>query len=142
MTSTHTRLLALLGHPVAHSRSPAMMHAALAALELDASYLAFDVAPARLEDAVRGLRALGFSGANVTLPHKRAVLALCDDADPIARACGAANTLVPLGNGRLMACNTDAPGAAMALAEGGVDLHGARVVLFGAGGAARAVAVG
>jgi shikimate dehydrogenase len=137
-----TRLLTLLGHPVAHSRSPAMMRSALASFAIDATYVACDVLPPQLPDAVRGLRALGFAGANVTLPHKRAVLALCDEADPIARACGAANTLVPLRDGRLLACNTDAPGAAAALAEGGVDLAGATVVLFGAGGAARAVAVG
>ena len=69
-----TRLVALLGHPVAHSRSPAMMSAAFRALGLDAVYLARDVPPGALGDAVRGLRALGFTGANVTIPHKLSLI--------------------------------------------------------------------
>jgi shikimate dehydrogenase len=141
VTSARTGWYALLGHPVAHSRSPAMMTAALRALRIDAVYLAHDVTPDALERAVRGLRALGCAGANVTVPHKRAVLAVCDVLDPVARAVGAVNTLVLEDDG-IRGCNTDAEGAMEALMDAGAEVAGARVVVLGAGGAARAVAAG
>lgn len=143
MTSARTRLLALLGHPVSHSRSPAMMTEALRALgrEDEFSYLAFDVAPEQLADTVRALAIMRCAGANVTVPHKRAVLSLCDVVDDDARRIGAANVLVPVAQG-FSAHNTDAPGAARALTEQGVSIAGANVLIVGAGGAARAVAVG
>ncbi|HSL63146.1 MAG TPA: hypothetical protein VK874_00690, partial [Gaiellaceae bacterium] len=94
MLSASTRLVALLGHPVAHSRSPAMQNAAFAARGLDWAYVAVDVPADVLEDAVRGLAALGFAGANVTIPHKRAVARLCDELDPAAARAGSVNTLV------------------------------------------------
>jgi shikimate dehydrogenase len=143
VTTARTRLLALLGRPVSHSRSPAMMTGALAELGLaDAySYLAFDVAPEALAAVVRSLADLGCAGANVTIPHKRAVLPLCVSVDDDARRIGAANVLCAVAGG-FSAHNTDAPGAARALADAGVPLAGADVLLIGAGGAARAVAVG
>lgn len=143
MTSARTRLLALLGHPVSHSRSPSMMTAALRELGLEDEfcYLAFDVEPAQLGDAVRALVTMRCAGANVTVPHKRAVLSWCEVVDDDVRRIGAANVLVPLARG-FSAHNTDAPGAARALTDSGVAIAGARVVLIGAGGAARAVAVG
>ncbi|MBX3271336.1 MAG: shikimate dehydrogenase [Sandaracinaceae bacterium] len=134
-------MLALLGHPVAHSRSPRIHTAALTALGLDASYLAFDVAPGELGAAIGGLRALGARGANVTVPHKEAVMAHLDAVEPAARAIGAVNTIVREG-GRLVGANTDAPGLVRALADAGVDPRGARVLVVGAGGAARAAVVG
>ena len=94
MLSSTTRLVALLGHPVAHSRSPAMQNAAFAARGLDWAYVALDVAPEDLEDALRGLVALGFAGANVTIPHKRAVAELCDELDRAAARAVSVNTLV------------------------------------------------
>ena len=143
MTTAHTRLLALLGRPVAHSRSPAMITQALASLgrSEDFSYLAFDVAPEQLADTLRALAALGCAGANVTIPHKRAVLSLCATVDDDARRIGAANVLAPVSGG-FSAHNTDAPGAARALVDAGVSIAGAHAVLIGAGGAARAVCVG
>lgn len=141
MTTSRTRLVVLLGHPVDHSRSPEMMTAAFAYHNIDAAYLACSVPPENLSTAIDGLWALGAVGANVTLPHKRAVLSLCERIDPTAAAVGAANTLVRTNRG-FVACNTDAWGAASALTEAGVQMDGARVVILGAGGAARAVAVG
>ena len=94
MISGRTRLVALLGHPVAHSLSPRMQNAAFAALALDFAYVALDVPPERLEEAVHGLVALGFAGANVTAPHKLAVATLVETDAP------SVNTLV-LGDGRV-----------------------------------------
>ncbi len=136
-----TRLVALLGHPVAHSRSPAMMSAAFRALGLDAVYLARDVPPGALGDAVRGLRALGFTGANVTIPHKVQVIPLLDHMDPVARAVGAVNTLV-FRSGTLVGHNTDAVAVTATLRDAGCDPRGALAVVLGTGGAARAAAVG
>jgi len=133
------RPLCLLGHPVAHSRSPAIMNAALRALGRtgDFFYFAADVAPERLGEAVAGLRALGFAGANVTVPHKESVVRLCEVLTAEARAAGAVNVLA-LEDGRLVGDNTDGAGLLRALAALGVAVRGARVVLLGAGGAARA----
>jgi shikimate dehydrogenase len=99
--SSETRLVALLGHPVAHSLSPRMQNAAFAARGLDWAYVARDVPPERLADAVRGLAAAGFVGANVTAPHKLAVSALCDEAD-----AESVNTLV-FQDGRVLGTSTD-----------------------------------
>ncbi len=141
MTSAATQLLALLGHPVGHSRSPALHTAAIEALGLDAAYLAFDVAPEALGAAVAGLRALGARGANVTVPHKQAVMPFLDAIEPGAAAIGAVNTIVRDG-ARLVGANTDAPGLVRSLADAGFHPAGAHVLVVGAGGAARAAAVG
>jgi shikimate dehydrogenase len=133
--------LALLGHPVAHSRSPAMMRAALEAMGLDGVYVPFDVAPDRLADAVKGVAALGFDGANVTLPHKSSVMPLLARVDATARRVGAVNTLARVGDG-LAGHNTDVDGLLGALRAHGADPRDGDVVVLGAGGAARAAAVG
>src|SRR5919202_2072886 len=135
MITATTRLVALLGHPITHSLSPRMQNAAFAARALDWAYVACDVEPPALLAAVAGLRALGFAGANVTIPHKGAVAELCDELDELARRSGAVNTLV-FREGRILGANTD--GAAVA---GAVDATGAHVLVLGRGGAARAVAV-
>lgn len=138
--SAARRLVALLGHPVAHSVSPQIHSAAFAATGIDAAYLAFDVASGDVPAAVAGLGALGALGANVTVPHKPAALALADEVRPEAAQVGAANTLW-WRDGRLVADNTDAPGLVEVLrADTGVSA-GDRVLLFGAGGAAAAAAV-
>lgn len=137
-----TRVYGVLGWPVAHSRSPAMHNAAFAALGVDATYLRFPVAPGALADALRGLRALGIAGANVTIPHKSAVLPLLDMVDDAARAIGAVNTIVCDADGRLRGTNTDAGGLVAALCEAGARLDGANVLVLGAGGAARAAVYG
>lgn len=133
--------LALLGHPVAHSRSPAMMRAALAALGLEGFYAAFDVAPAGIDAALDGLWALGFRGANVTAPHKAAVAArLAARLTPEAARTGAVNTLLRGPHG-WEGHNTDVEGLALALRDEAAALRGASAVVLGAGGAARAAAL-
>jgi shikimate dehydrogenase len=127
--------LAVLGHPVSHSRSPAMQNAALGALELeDWSYRAIDAAPEAFEMTVRELAEVGYAGVNVTVPHKEAALALADEASEASQQIGAANTLVFHGK-RIEAHNTDADGLLASLPEPPRD-H--RVLVLGAGGAARA----
>src|SRR5262249_22997384 len=124
MIGAETRLVALLGHPVAHSLSPRMQNAAFAARALDWAYVALDVAPERLGDAVRGLAAAGFVGANVTAPHKLAAAELCDEAD-----ADSVNTL-SFPAGRVVGTSTDA-----AVLDG---LSFETAAIVGAGGAARA----
>jgi shikimate dehydrogenase len=125
--------LGVLGWPVAHSRSPAMQRAALRAVGLDSwSYQLLPVPPELLAETVASLPAAGFVGANVTIPHKEAALALADSATPLARTIGAANTLT-FGPGGVQADNTDAPG--MLAAIGDVP---ASALVLGAGGSARA----
>ena len=125
MRGDSTRLVGLLGQPVAESLSPRMQNAAFAACGLDWSYVPLDVAPADLREAVAGLAADGFAGANVTIPHKLAVVELCDKAEG-----DSVNTLV-LREGRLLGFNTDKEIVAGIPAE--------RVCLIGSGGAARAL---
>jgi shikimate dehydrogenase len=130
------RLAGVLGWPVAHSRSPAIHNAAYRALGIDAAYAALAVAPGELAAALAGVRAMGFLGVNVTVPHKEEARRLCDEVEPLAERVGAVNTVV-VREGRLVGANTDVGGFARALADAG----GARgpVVVLGAGGSARAV---
>ena len=137
MTTAKTRWLGVLGWPVEHSRSPQIHTAALEATGIDAVYLPLAVPPAELASAVSGLRALGALGANVTLPHKERVMEHLDAIEPAALAIGAVNTIVREGD-RLIGANTDGDGLARSLSEGGVSLEGARALVIGAGGAARA----
>jgi shikimate dehydrogenase len=140
MISGKTRLLALIGHPVEHSLSPAMHNASFAADGLDYVYVALDVKPDDLFLAVRGAPALGFRGFNVTMPHKRAILPLLDGVDEGARLSGAVNTVV-FEDSTLRGYNTDGGGLVEACREAGIDLAGRRVLLLGAGGAAAAIAL-
>ncbi len=117
-----------------------MHNAAFRALGLDAVYLAFDVPPAALADAVRGARALGIRQLAVSLPHKEAALGLVDEVEPTARAIGAINTITRSA-GRLVGSNTDWIGAVRAL-ERETELRGRNAVVLGAGGAARGVVFG
>jgi shikimate dehydrogenase len=136
-----TPIGAVLGWPVTHSRSPAMHNAAFAALGIDAAFVALAIPPESLHHAVAGLAAGRFLGASVTVPHKEAVLALCDRVEPLAARIGAVNCLV-FDDGRVIGHNTDAGGFVDSLVEAGVDVAGRRAVLLGAGGAARAVHAG
>jgi shikimate dehydrogenase len=131
------RRLAVIGHPVAHSRSPAMHNAALAELGLagEWSYEAIDLAPEEFERRVRAMEGEGFVGVNVTVPHKGAALSLADTLSETAREIGAANTL-SFAAGEIHADNTDAQGLLDALPEPPV---GRRALVLGAGGAGRAV---
>jgi shikimate dehydrogenase len=137
--SGRTRLLGVVGHPVGHSLSPKMHNAAFVASGLDYVYVPMDVRPENLRAAVGGLRALGFRGFNVTMPHKEAILSLLDELDEVARITGAVNTVV-VEDGGLRGTNTDGSGFVEACEESGVDLEEARVLLVGAGGAAAAIA--
>jgi len=140
LASAATALCGIVLHPAGHTRSPAMHEAAFGALGVDARYLAFDVAPERLADALRGARALGIRQLSVSLPHKEAVMPLLDAVDETARRIGAVNTVV-LRGARLEGFNTDWLGAVRAL-ERVRKLAGARAVVLGAGGTARAVLFG
>ncbi|BER91941.1 shikimate dehydrogenase [Thermatribacter velox] len=132
-------LLALLGHPVQHSLSPLFQNAALQKLGLPYVYLAFDVAPDDLKDALYGLKALGFRGANLTVPHKELAVNFMDSLHEHAALLEAVNTVVNE-NGKLVGYNTDVIGFMKALHKNGAQLEGREVLLLGAGGAARAVA--
>jgi shikimate dehydrogenase len=138
--SGKTRLLALIGHPVGHSLSPAMHNAAFAADGLDFVYVCLDVDPEDLPAAVRGLRTLKLRGFNVTMPHKRAMIPLVDELDEEARVSGAVNTVVIEASG-LRGFNTDGGGMVMACREAGIELSGKSVLFLGAGGTAAAIAV-
>ncbi|MGE5176672.1 MAG: shikimate dehydrogenase family protein [Hyphomicrobiales bacterium] len=133
-----TRVYAVLGHPVGHSLSPRLQNAAFEAAGLDAVYVALDVPPDRFDAALDGLHAAGVLGLNVTLPHKEAAFARLAGATDAARAAGAANTLRRRDEG-WEGDATDGAGFLAWAAELGIALEGARVILLGAGGAARSV---
>lgn len=136
--SGRTRVVGIIGDPVAHSLSPAMHNAAFRALDLDFAYVAFPVEAARVRQALDGIRALNIVGINVTVPHKERVVAWLDSVSPRARRVGAVNTIVQR-NGRLHGENTDVPGFQRALEDAAFRIRGCRAVLVGAGGVARAV---
>jgi len=131
-----TALYGIVGWPVGHSLSPAMQNAAFAFHGLDAAYVPMPVEPSRLGEALAGAHALGFEGLNVTIPHKLEAARACVRLDPVAAAVGAANVLRRAFGG-WEGFNTDATAIAELLAAAGVPA-GARVLLCGAGGAARA----
>jgi len=136
----HTQVVGVIGDPITHTRSPAMHNAAFAALGLDWVYVPFHVRPANLADAIRGFRAAGVRGVNATIPHKEPLVSLVDALSAEAEFVGAVNTLVFERDGTIFGDNTDARGFLAALVEGGLPLpRNERVVVLGAGGAARAV---
>jgi len=135
---TKTALYCVLGDPVAHSLSPVMHNRAFAHHSLNAVYLAFRVT--ELEAAIGGLRALDIRGASITLPHKSRVMAYLDDIDPVAAEIGAVNTIINE-KGRLIGKNSDVSGAVEAL-RAKTDPAAKKVLILGAGGAARAVGYG
>jgi shikimate dehydrogenase len=133
--------LGLIGHPVGHSRSPALQQAALDAIGIAAVYELWDTPLDRLAERVAALRRPEMLGANVTIPHKLAVMPRLDEIAPEARATGAVNTVVRReagGDVRLAGYNTDVDGLARALDEVGAPSGALRVLVLGAGGAARA----
>lgn len=139
-TDASTRLIGLLGHPIAHSFSPTLHSAAIEATGFNAVYLAFDVPPHHLGAALDGLVAMNALGANLTIPHKAAGLAYAQRATQEADFIGAANTLF-WDDGVLVADNTDAAGLSAVLTNDCGVGSGDAVLIFGAGGAARAAAV-
>jgi shikimate dehydrogenase len=136
--SPATRLCAVIGNPVAHSLSPALHNAAFNALGLDFVYTAFRVE--NLKAAIAGMRALeNFRGLSVTIPHKIEIIDYLDRVSELDRSIGSINTVIN-DNGVLTGVGTDGPGAMKALVDAGVALDNARVLMLGAGGAARAIA--
>lgn len=136
-----TRTVGVIGDPVTHSLSPILHNAAFEALGLDWVYVAFPVAAGRGGDAVRAVSTLGLAGLNVTMPHKADAAAACDELTPDAAALRSVNTVVRLDGGRLLGDSTDGEGFVRSLLAHGYDADGRAVLLLGAGGAARAVAL-
>ncbi|MCR5054327.1 MAG: shikimate dehydrogenase [Lachnospiraceae bacterium] len=134
----NTGLCCLLGHPVAHSISPAMHNMAFEELGLPYAYLAFDVVPEDLQKTVDGLRAMNVLGFNLTMPHKKAIIPLLDGLEGAATLCGAVNTVVNR-DGKLIGYSTDGIGYVDSLREEGLDPMGKDFVILGAGGAAEAI---
>ena len=137
-----TTLVGLFGWPVTHSISPQMHNAAFVARQMNWRYLAFSVPPARVQEAVAALPALGLRGVNVTVPHKQAVMPHLHHWTAAAEAIGAVNTIVVDADGQLTGDNTDAAGFIAALRVHEVDPAGKRALVIGAGGSSRAVVYG
>jgi shikimate dehydrogenase len=127
-----TTLVGILGWPVSHSLSPAMHNAGFAELGLDWAYVPLPTSPDRLADAVRGIAAAGFAGANVTIPHKTAVIDLCDEVEGSARQADSVNTLV-FRDGRVLGSSTDVVAIERVVAGGS-----GRALVLGRGGSAKA----
>ena len=137
--SGRTQLCGVIGDPIEHTLSPIMHNAAFEALELDFVFLAFQVKAAEIGNAINGMRALNIHGLNVTMPHKDLVIKYLDQVDPTAKTIGSANTILKR-DSRLLGFNTDGVGALNALEQNGVKPKGKKVLLLGAGGAAKAIA--
>ena len=134
-----TKVCAIIGNPVGHSLSPVMHNAAFKELGLNIVYVAFPVKTNMLEDAILGARSLGLLGLNVTMPHKHAVIQYLNETDATAKAMGVVNTILNE-RGKLFGYNTDGKGAMIALQENRVDPEEKKILLLGAGGAAKAIA--
>ncbi len=132
------KLFAVLGDPIGHSMSPIMLNDVLSYYEIDAHYHPFKVSPEELETAIRGLKAIGISGFNVTIPHKSAIIPFLDGIDDLALSIGAVNTVVN-DNGKLIGYNTDGYGFIKGLEPHISSFSDKKVLVIGAGGAARAI---
>lgn len=132
------KLFAVLGDPIGHSMSPIMLNDVLSYYEIDAHYHPFKVSPEELETAIRGLKAIGISGFNVTIPHKSAIIPFLDGVDDLALSIGAVNTVVN-DNGKLIGYNTDGHGFIKGLEPYISSFSDKKVLVIGAGGAARAI---
>lgn len=134
----YTQLLGLIATPIRHSKSPVMHNTACRELGLDYAYLAFDIQPEQLEDAVKGLKALNVRGWNVSMPYKTAIRQYLDHITPIAQMCDAVNTVIN-DQGVLTGTITDGTGYMRALKDQGIDIIGKKMTIVGAGGAATAI---
>ncbi len=137
--SGKTVIVGLIGYPVSHSFSPRMHNAAARAAGVDLAYVPLPVAPNRIGEAVRGLRGLGLRGANVTIPHKQAVMPFLDEIDEAAHMIGAVNTIIVEEDGLLRGTNTDWSGFADDLKGVGMSAENRQAIVLGAGGSARAI---
>lgn len=136
----HTELIGLIATPIRHSKSPTMHNEAFAKLGLDYAYLAFEVGTEQLEDAVKGFKALGVRGYNVSMPNKTVIGKYLDKLSPAAELCGAVNTVVN-DNGVLIGNITDGIGYMRSLKDKGFDVIGKKMTIVGAGGAATAIEI-
>ncbi len=137
--SGKTKVCGVIGNPIEHTLSPIIHNAAFQALKIDYVFLAFKVEAAKLADAIDGMRALGIHGLNVTMPHKNLVVKYMDELDPTARTIASVNTILNK-DGRLFGFNTDGVGVLNALEQNDVAIKGKKIMLLGAGGAAKAIA--
>lgn len=135
--SEHQRMIGIIGHKLTHTLSPVMHTTAFKKLNLDFTYGVMDVTPGMLPNLIASMRALNFRGANVTVPYKQDVIPLIDEVSEEAKMIGAVNTIVN-NSGRLVGYNTDAHGVYISLAYYAEEIKNNHVVIFGAGGAARA----
>ncbi|MGO9481081.1 MAG: shikimate dehydrogenase [Candidatus Kryptoniota bacterium] len=133
-----TKLVGIIGHPIAHSWSPIIHDTAFKITKQNYSYFAFDVLPKNLREALKGMLALGIAGLNVTVPHKESVIEFLDEISADARLVGAVNTIYP-NNDTLVGDNTDVDGVVESLKPYREQLANETVTIFGAGGGARAV---
>lgn len=140
MISGHTRLVCLLGDPVAHSISPAMHNESFRQLGIDCCYLAFRVGTQALPEVVQALKKMDVLGFNLTMPDKQKICELCDELTPAVAIGGAANTVVNR-DGKLVAYTTDGVGFMEACKASGFDIIGEKMTLLGAGGAAKAIMI-
>ncbi len=138
MPNGQSKIFSLYGQPLSRSLSPPMFNRTFKALGLDCSYLAFEVPPEQLQAAVEGARALGFAGFNVTMPHKVAIVPLLDKISSEASEIGSVNAVVRSTSG-LEGHNTDGEGALRALRVSGFEPRKSKILIIGAGGAARAI---
>ena len=136
----HTELIGLIATPIRHSKSPTMHNEAFAKLGLDYAYLAFEVGNDQLEDAVKGFKALGVKGYNVSMPNKTVIGKYLDELSPAAQLCGAVNTVV-YEDGKLTGHITDGIGYMRSLQDKGFDVIGKKITVVGAGGAATAICI-
>lgn len=137
--SGKTKVCALIGDPIEHSLSPTIHNAAFQHLKLDFVYVAFQVKKEELKDAIRGLRNLRIHGLNVTMPHKTAIIKYLDEVDATAKAIKSVNTILNR-DGKLLGFSTDGVGALNALRNNQVEPRDKKILLLGAGGAAKAIA--
>ncbi|MFX0042182.1 MAG: shikimate dehydrogenase [Candidatus Hodarchaeota archaeon] len=136
--TAQTKILCVIGYPIEHSMSPIMHNAALQDLELDYVYLAFDVPPNRLKEAVKGLKVLNVKGISVTIPLKEKIIKFLDEVESTAQKIGAINT-IKYENGVMIGKNTDAEGGRKAILDAGCEIKDKNILILGAGGVAKAI---
>ncbi len=131
----------VFGMPIAENPSGVMCEAGYASVGLNWRYQLFEVKPENLGEALKGVKSMGFKGLNLTIPHKIAAIPYMDELSESAKVIGAVNTVIITEDGRLIGENTDGKGFVLGMENNGVDLKGKRIVILGAGGAARAISV-
>ena len=138
MINGKTEIYGVIGHPITHTISPNIHNTAFKQLKMNAVYIAFDVFPENLKKAVDGLKSIGINGFNVTIPHKTSIIPCLDKIDPLAKRISAVNTVKNV-NDKFFGFNTDIDGVLNTFQQKNIDINGRKVVLVGAGGAAKAI---